>query len=243
MNDTEREFNALVQEFGGTLVSDLVGKSPGFENADDIFDDYHLVAELKCLDEDKIIDPKFMEKVSSLYQEARQHGGTRVVVFGTVRVSSSDFTPEYQERLIKLYEEPIRNAVKKANRQIRETKRHFDKEDYDGLLLVINENNVALDPIHVVHLLDRIFSRHLYSSINHAISLTVSMRATHPSHNADYMTWTAISGAGAENEVFRQFQSALRESWRHYQEKKLGMHVPLLSVDDSFFRSLMNKRR
>jgi hypothetical protein len=242
MNDTERQFNAFVQKFGGVLVSDLVGASPGFKNADYLFDKYHVIAELKCLSEDKAMDPQFIEKTSKLHQEAFQHGGTRVVIFGTVRLSADNYTREYQERLIKLYEEPIRNAVKTANKQIRETKQHLGKNDYAGVLLVVNENNMELDPAHVAHLLGRILSRGVYSSINHAISLTVNLRAVHPSHDGEYAVWTDSSPPSTKDAVFQEFESALRQSWIKYQERKQGRHIPLLQVDDSFFRSLKNRR-
>jgi len=242
MNDTEKEFNAFVRSFGGTLVSDLVGKSPEFSNADYIFDKHRVVAELKCLDEDKLTDPHFMEKASKLYQEAYRKGATRLVVCGTCRVSSADFTPEYQERLMQLYEEPVRRAVKKANRQIRETKQYFGKDNYDGVLFLINENNLELSPIHLVQLIRRILSRGLYSSISYEILITPDFQATHPSHGGEYMTWAALPSSNQISVAFQQFEAALRESWIKHQEKKHGTHIPLLPFDMSLFESLINNR-
>jgi len=123
MNDIEKAFDFFVHEFGGTVVRELVGASPPFNNADYIFEKYHVIAELKCLEDNKIVDAKFIDKASSIYLEALQRGGTRTILAGTCMLTSEDFAPEYQERLIKLYEQPVRSSIKKANKQIRDTKK------------------------------------------------------------------------------------------------------------------------
>lgn len=48
-----REFDALVKATGGKIIAEIVGKSPRFDNADYIFPEEKIVAELKCLREDK----------------------------------------------------------------------------------------------------------------------------------------------------------------------------------------------
>ena len=240
MNTIEKKFNAFVEEFGGELVSRLVGSSPGFDNADYLFDRYRVIAELKTLDEDKLLDPRFIDKTSRLYEEAHRNGGTQVVVFGTVRMSASEFTPECQERLMKLCEQPIRDAVKKANRQIRQTKEHLKRADYKGVLIVVNENNTALAPIIAVELLHRILARPHYSSIDNAVFFTVNLRATHVSKGGDFMTWVSILRYPEDDEAFERFESALRNSWHEYLARKLGV-FPVIRADDEFLGSLRNR--
>ena len=243
MNDIEKEFNSFVQEFGGTLVCDLVGVSPPFSNADYIFEKYHIIAEFKCLEENKIVDPKFIDKASSIHLEARQKGGTQTVLFGTRMLTSENFTPEYQERLIKLYEQPVQQkSIKKANEQIRDTKKNLGKNAYDGVLLLINSGNLALDPAHVVQLINRILSRGLYSSINYAIFMTVNLKAEHPSINGDYIVWVPFCKNETGNENFKQFEEALRKSWQRHLEQNLGIQIPFRTVDDKFFSLLKNKK-
>ena len=242
MNDIEKKFDFFVHEFGGTAVRELVGASPLFSNADYIFEKYHVIAELKCLEENKIADPEFIDKVSSIYREALQKGGTKAIVFGTCMLTSENFTPEYQQRLIKLYEKPVQRSIKKANQQIRETKEYLGKNAYDGVLLLINSGNFALDPAHVVQLIDRLLSREFYSSINYAIFITVNLKAEHPSSDGDYMVWVTFYKRETGNENFKQFEEALRKSWQKHLEYTLGMQIPFRTVEDRFFSSLKNKK-
>ena len=236
MNDLENAFNVFVKEFGGKVVHELVGSSPTFNNADYLFEKYKVIAELKCMEEDKLRDDKFIEKASSIYLEAHQKGGTQVVLFGTRRISSDAFTPEYQESMLKIYEQPIRNLIKKANKQIRDTKNHLGKDAYDGVLLLINSGNLALDPAHVVQLLDRMFSRGLYKSIDYTIFLTVNLTAKHSSLVGEHMVYRRSKG----NENFDQFEASFRKAWQRHLEYNLGVKIPFQVVDERIFNLLEN---
>jgi len=242
MNDIEKVFDVFVQEFGGTFVRDLIGSSPPFDNADYLFEKYHVIAELKCLEDNKLGDAKFLKKVSSIYLDALQKGGTRKIVFGTIRLTSEDFTPEYQKRLFKLYEQPVQNRIKKANKQIRYTRKHLGKDTYKGVLILINTGNLALDPVHVVQLLDRIFSRGLYSSIDYTIFLTVNLTAKHPSRDVEHMVWVSLYKKLVGNEIFNKFEAALRKSWQKHLEYNLGVQIPFQTAEEDFFHLLENRK-
>ena len=61
--DIEKEFDNFVPEVGGQRVDELIGKSPNFDNADYVFDDDKIVAELKCLQENKLNDANLNKKI------------------------------------------------------------------------------------------------------------------------------------------------------------------------------------
>jgi len=242
VSDIEKLFNPFVREFGGTVVRDVVGNAPPFYNADYLFDEYRVVAELKCLEDDKLGNPRFIEKTSSLYLQAFQAGATRKVLFGTRSLSSNDFAPDYEERFIQLYEQSIRNSIEKANHQIEDTKQHLGKADYEGVLLLVNEKNRALDPAHVVQHLDRILSEDSHSSINNAIFFTVSLKAQHPSGQGEYMVWVPMLRRRSGNESFERFERAMRDSWYGYLERTLGISIPRVISDMNSLASLANKK-
>jgi len=243
MSDIEKAFDIFVKEFGGMVIRELIDSSPPFNNADYLFEKYHVIAELKCMENDKLGDDKFIEKVSSAYLEARQRGGTNVVLFGKCRIPSDAFTHEYQERLLKLYEQPIQNLIKKANKQIRGTKKQLGKDKYDGVLLLINSGNLALDPAHVVQLLYRIFSRGLYSSIDYTIFLTVNLTAQHPSFSGEQMVWVPLYKRSKGNENFDQFEAVFRKAWQRHLEYNLGIQISFQVVDDYAFSLLQNIKK
>jgi hypothetical protein len=242
MSNIEKAFDFFIKEFGGTFVSDLVGKKQNLKNADYIFEKYNVIAELKCLEEDKMTNPKFIEKASNIYMDALKKGGTKTILFGKCMLTSEDFSSEYREPLIKLYEEPIRNAIKKANKQIKDTKMFLNKNQFDGVLLLINSGNFALDPAHVLHLIDRILSRGLYSSINYAIFLTVNLTAEHPLQKQPYIVWASLYGRKNNNENFQNFENALIISWQKHLEYNFGFNIPFQNVEKHFFTSLKNKK-
>lgn len=81
MINTEEEFNDCVKSVGGIKVSDLVGSSPGFSNADYLFNEYNVIAELKCLEEDKIKDKNIRDKASEIYRRCLNKNKAPVLVY------------------------------------------------------------------------------------------------------------------------------------------------------------------
>jgi len=65
--EIEREFDQVVKASGGQIVRDLLSKSPRFDNADYVFHDQKIVAELKCLREDKANDPSTTSRLRRLW--------------------------------------------------------------------------------------------------------------------------------------------------------------------------------
>lgn len=56
--DVEQQLSQCVQAIGDRLVPDLVGLSPSFDNADYLFDEFDVVAELKILAVDQMHEPR-----------------------------------------------------------------------------------------------------------------------------------------------------------------------------------------
>src|SRR5689334_13066650 len=92
--EIEPEFDKLVREAGGELVSELIGRSPAFDNADYLFREHRIVAELKCLREDKQGDPSTQSRLRRLWIRWRQKG----IVRGAVppRIDTRQLPPNCQ---------------------------------------------------------------------------------------------------------------------------------------------------
>lgn len=67
----ENEFDKFVSDVDGQRVDDIIGKSPNFLNADYIFSEDKIVAELKCLQDNKLNDKKLNKKITKLYEKWR----------------------------------------------------------------------------------------------------------------------------------------------------------------------------
>lgn len=157
--NVEDELTAAIVPIGGKRVSEFLGRAPGHENADYFFPAASVIAELKCLDEDKISDERIFEKASQLYTDELKSGRAPVVVFGEVRMTTKDFSAEYSQKIGNLYRVPIERLVKKADSQIRQTVEALKVTAPTGVFLLANNNHTALDPQHAWYIVNEILTQ------------------------------------------------------------------------------------
>ena len=228
----ETELDQCIAEIGGVRVSDLVGQSPNFSAADYMFDEDEVVVELKCLEENKIDDEAITEKASLLYAEALRDGTAPVVAFGTVRLTTDGFPESFVRKLAELYRRPIQGVIKKANKQIRQTKQHLNRPRHKGLLLLVNDGHQALDPSHVMWLLHETFRRNSYSSINSVVFFTVNLLAKKPDIDRDLLVWIPAN-IPDRDPCPSALLKRLQESWIRRMSQKTGMHIPTIEISGS----------
>lgn len=107
------------------------------------------------------------------------------------------------------------STIPKANRQIRETKKHFGAPEAKGLLLLANDGNYMLPPSMMTHLLSRILKTQ-HSSISSVIYFSVNEVASVPGVNIPSTFWIDAVVLGREP-VALEFRRELQEAWmRHY---------------------------
>lgn len=131
----EAVFRAFVRSFGGEIVSENELQSADFFFAKD-----DVVAELKTLQEDA--RREHAEKLTAALNDWARRG-LLPRVYGTTRISLRDDLPQdCQPEWLKIFEAPIENIIKKANRQIRSTKQAKRCPEARGLLLIANDGNL-----------------------------------------------------------------------------------------------------
>ena len=237
----EKGFDSCVKEIGGIKVSDVVGSSPGFSNADYIFNEYDVIAELKCLEEDKIKDKNLRDKASEIYEQYLKKGKAPVVVFGTMKITTEGFPEEFKREISELYRVPIHTVIKKANQQIRETKKHLNKENSHGLLILANDGHTALEPSLAMWILHETFRRYSFSSINSIIYFTANLKAEHPDIDKDILVWIP-SYRLPENKCPEQLLNRLQKNWFKHVSKITGEFVEeIQATDPSVINEISNK--
>tara|TARA_R110002074_G_scaffold221339_1_gene391911 strand:+ start:6298 stop:7116 length:819 start_codon:yes stop_codon:yes gene_type:complete len=225
--NTEQEFDRCVKEIGGNKVSDSLSGSPNFDNADYIFEKYNVIAELKCLTEDKSEDDVIKIKTDDIFSRYFKESG--FVVFGTTWISSDQLSPNCTKEISELYRKPIKGAMKKANKQIRETKENLNKESAHGLLILVNDKNKAVDPSRINWILAETFKRDSLSSINSVLFITLNMLATHPAINNDMLVW--VEGYRDPNFICPQgLFDELRVSVNKHWENLIGQEIRLIKL-------------
>ncbi len=212
--DTEAEFDVCVKSVGGIKVSELFQGSPSFDNADYWFEKYNVVAELKCLSEDKSTDKYIQEKTGLIIRKYLAE--SKIVVFGTRRMTTDELSQACTKEIAELYRKPISGAMKKANKQIRETKIELKVESAHGLLILVNDKNTAVDPSRINWILAETFRRDRYSSINSVLFVTLNLVGTHPATRNDLLVWIEVyrdPGFLCSQELYANLRTALHKRW------------------------------
>lgn len=176
----EPTFDQVVGQLGGIRVTSLFRSPPRFDNADYLFKEAGVVAELKVLELDRSKDSHTQDKIHKLYLKWRTNRDPVPLIFGKARIST-DMLPEKNAwELVDVFREPIRLTLKKANRQIKETKAHLGMPDAKGLVLLVNESNVALEPGPMMQMVYQILDSQSFSGINTMVYLTINLHASAP---------------------------------------------------------------
>jgi hypothetical protein len=223
----EPEFDEFVRQSGNVVIRETIAKSPTFQNADYFFPEDNIIAELKCLEQDKFNDPRTQEKLGRLWIKWRQRGD----VSGRIPeiIHSKNLPDRCQKDMYRVYSNPIRHRIKKANRQIRETKKAMNLPDARGLLLIANDGNLALDPAAMVHILFESV-RNNFSEIDNFVFFTANLfvRLSNPPKQSLIWFNGVIDDATAIGEPFIR---KLFDGWSQHISRVQG--VPIETVENT----------
>ena len=181
--DAEEVMDDAVLAAGGQRVSDVVGLNPPFDNADYVFSNDGIIAEMKSLEKDFLSDSAVTLKMHKLYNRWVDEGKDVPIIYGNGVIRTDQLLLECARELVALFKDKLEGGVlRKANRQIRETRTNLNVPDALGLLLISNEGNFVFDPAMLTHMLLHSL-RVKYSSIEHVILVSANLlvsTAVHP---------------------------------------------------------------
>jgi len=237
--EIEREFDALIPFIDGKKVCDLVGLSPSFDNADYIFESDKIVMELKCLEENKLVDKNIQQKLYSLLGRWKKEGHNINLTHDGWKATVRDLPPELSKQILKIYAKPIRKRIVKANKQIKETKKALSCLDYQGVLLLANDGNLAIDPEHVYSILNYVLGQN-YSGINAVIFFTVNQLGRASFTNVDTAIWANLNRDGF-TPINDSFFNKLSNGWMLHLEQVLDTMIPMFQLsEEEDFKKIVN---
>lgn len=222
--NVENSFDDFVRSFGGQLVRELISKSPNFKNADYLFRQESVVAELKCLQKNVLTSEEYTRKIADLHEKWIQKRLVRDPGFGPFELQTKDLPEVCQREFFAIIKKPIHRAIQEANRQIRETKDHFRLQNGKGLLLLVNDGNYSFETETVLYLVNQVLL-HGYSQINSMIYFTVNMPARVPNIEFDFLVWVPVKRPDRPP-VSSEFLDRIREDWFAHYRKITGTPVP-----------------
>lgn len=209
--DVPTEVAACVKQLNGVVLDEVL-KNPTFANADYWFPEAKVVGELKCLTEDLSTNSTFTENLSKLYASWVKRGLVPPLKAERKKINLANLPARCAREFIDPVKKRLEaSSIKKANRQIRETKKHLDAPTAKGLLLLVNDGNYMLPPNMMAHLLGRILKGQ-HSSISTVIYFSANMNVTVPGVSMPSQFW--IDAIPPDREpVALEFRRALRTVW------------------------------
>lgn len=223
--EIEPEMNRFVRSFGGQVVADLVGPSPDFLNADYFFPEENVIAELKCVTEDKSDDENLREKLQQIFDRCLDEGvlpdpGPGLHVFETKNAPVA-----VQREIYALFGKSVKRRLAKANNQIKRTREKFNRPDARGLVLLANDGNFHLEPAQWAHAVQVALGRD-FSAINSIVLFTVNQLAATPKLGQHTNLWIVASRT-SHPEVSEVFLHRFGEGWAQHFAKIIGQPVPM----------------
>lgn len=223
----EETWHRFVRSLNGTVVADLLPHSPSFDNADYLFDDAKIVAELKEVQTEFMTTEASRKGFGNLLERlVREDPQWRPALFG----GDGQYPTWFQREFIRLARPPISRVLKKANVQLRETKSHFGISAAVGVLLFVNDGFTGLAP-NIVHALACDLLVHSYSSIDCFVYLNVNRYVELAGSDEPKLLWHPTYSDRADDSLF-EFIDTLGSRWFDFLEQQIGPSTSRTETQD-----------
>lgn len=191
--NVEELFSEYVEYSGGKVIDKLDANKTDRENADFIFEHPEIVAELKTFQKDVFLEPDDFPRLANLFDKWLANGLMTEEDFREYTFRGKQLPQKCIDELVERASRTIERAIHKANKQIEESRRTFNKQDANGIVFLINDGNYFFTNhgfIAVVcNLIGRKFAR---SSLDVIIYLTINQVTYKEGSELDHTIWVPI---------------------------------------------------
>ncbi|HEX6719805.1 MAG TPA: hypothetical protein VF088_22050 [Pyrinomonadaceae bacterium] len=223
----EATWNEFVTTVGGKRIADYLSKSPNFDNADYLFADVEAVLELKEIETEFLRTGAAKRGFDRLLVRLTKEDPTwRPLLFG----GDGRYPPWFRIEFIRLARPPLLRILKKANRQVRETKDALGFTKPHGTLIFVNDGFTGMAP-DLVHALACDALVHSYSSIDCFLYVTVNRYVEVAGSNEPKLVWIPSYSDRATDQLV-QFIDDLGRKWFRFLERKIGPFTSQTETED-----------
>ena len=210
----EPTWRQFVRQIGGKVIDDDLPQPRSFENADFLFPEISVIAELKEIETEFSSSPRFRNGYSSLMKRVMaENPSWRPLLLGGDESYPNCFTQEF----IRLFRPPLSRILKKANRQLRETKTHFKIQSATGILLLVNDGLQSIGP-NLIRAQTSELLLHSYSSIDCCVLMTINSYIEIAGSDVPRMLWVPTYSDRAPDALV-DFIDTLGRKWFDYIEE------------------------
>lgn len=222
----ETEMNRFVRDFGGALVLEALGTGcPPFANADYWFESENIIAELKCLTEDKTNDSRMRRALNRQFDDFVDSGRMPDPGPGLYRINSSACPREFQREIYKIFARPIKRRFRKANEQIKATRQKLGRADAQGLVLLANDGNYRLEVNQLMCAVDLALGKD-FSGIDSVVVFTENMPANTPFTERHANVWIPADREG-HRPISAEFLHRFSDGWFKHVSRLVGKDIPV----------------
>lgn len=224
--DVESTWQEFVRLQKGKVLSDDFGTSVEFANADFWFDKDQVVIELKEI-QTEFLDKKKDEAMNLIEKYIKDSNLSSSELFQGEFKFSDDFYRKY----IRLVRPAITRILKKANKQIKETKQYLGKPNARGVAVVVNDGFTGISARLTFTLICNILVNS-YKSIDGFVLMTVNSYVAIESSNTPALFWIPSYSPGFEHTSLPDFINDLGREWRKFTQTKTGTYGFSRESDD-----------
>lgn len=143
---------------------------------------------------------------------------------------STEQPKEYANDLLRLFRPALSRILKKANAQLKETKKELSLSTTSGILLLINDDFLSLEPQFITSIMCEMLT-HSYSSIDAFVYLTLNHYVDIPGNNYANLLWSPVYSERAPDSL-TDFVDKLGEHWFQFLELETGKFDNKVVTDD-----------
>jgi hypothetical protein len=223
----EGTWDEFVSSVGGRRVGEGLSKSPDFDNADYVFESARTVLELKEVETEFLRSEAARRSFDDLFTRLSSEDPTwRPLLFG----GDGKYPSWFHHEFVRLARPAILRILKKANRQIRETKEHLGFSEPHGVLVFVNDGFTGLAP-DIVHALACDALMHSYSSIDCFLYLTINRYVEVANSNEPKLVWNPSYSDRASDRLV-DFIDDLGRKWFTFLQSKIGAFTSRYEGED-----------
>lgn len=215
--DTETVFTEFVRTFrGGMTVEEYLGKIPqNTLNADFVWPDENVIAELKCMSIDPEDDRnKRLERIGKSFGKL---GYTAQDAY-RILIKKEPVPQDLQDEFIRLEGRSIRDAIKKSNKQLEQTKILLDMPDAHTITFVANDIDMSTPLAVILKSIASTYNGLRNNNIEYLIYFTPNVFYELPDDpGTSTSLWFPLSLVTPS--PIEDFMSELRDSWLLYYQK------------------------
>lgn len=223
--EIEKLFSEYVEFYGGIVIEKLADNKVDRQNADYLFESPQIIAELKTFEKDIFSGKEDFSRFEELLKKWLENGMITEKEFSDYAFRGEPLPNKCNEDLIERASRTIERAIHKANKQIAESKKTFNKETANGIIFLINDGNYFFSTEGILTVIGNLIGRKFKeSSFDVVIYLTINQATRKENSELDYNVWipiyTKVDEAG-ESIVSDELHNFVNDFGEKFQTKFL----------------------